>query len=211
MLFSNILPPTRNLSIYLVSRKMNNSAFTEDEQLHSLKHKRIYYAAAFLPVQKYPCRETRGPHTGWSWSRELRAAPNDSPRRPGDCCCRRRWPRWPLACYAPSCLPACCAVAAVVVAAAVVVGYGAAILQCYPPHSHWRSGLPGRRHHYLPSTKFFSVGGIYLIQKHLGVKRSPSIVECRKTASNWVLGRTVKREQLRRGAIRLSIYDSDPF
>lgn len=148
----------------------------------------------FLPVQKYLCRETRGPHTGWSWSRELRAAPNDNPRHPGDCYCRRRWPRWPLACYAPSCLSACYAVAAVVAAAAVAVGYDAATLQYYPPHSRWRSGLPGR-HHYLPSTKFFSVGGIYLIQKYLGVKRSPSMVHCGRAASSWAIGRMVKREE----------------
>ena len=73
----------------------------------------------------------------------------------------------------PSCLSACVVVAAaaVVVAAAVAVECGAATLQYYPLRSsRWRSGLPGR-HHYPPSTKFFSVGGIHLIQKFLDVKR----------------------------------------
>lgn len=148
------------------------------------KCRKIYIARhidRLLPARKYLCRETRGPHIGWSWSTELRAAPNDNPRRPEDCCCRRRWPRWPLACCAPSCSPACYAVAAVVAAAAVE--YDAAILQYCPPHSRWRSGLPGR-HHYLPSTKFFSVGGIYLIQKYLDVKRSSSMVDRGGAASS---------------------------
>ena len=75
----------------------------------------------------------------------------------------------------PSCLSACVVVvaaAAVVVAAAVAVDYDVATLQYCPLRSsRWRSGLPGR-HHYPPSTKFFSVGGIHLIQKFLDVKRS---------------------------------------
>ena len=80
----------------------------------------------------------------------------------------------------PSCLSACAVVAAaaaaaaaavVVAAAAVAVACGAATLQYCPLRSsRWRSGLPGR-HHYPPSTKFFSVGGIHLIQKFLDVKR----------------------------------------
>lgn len=141
---------------------------------------RICIALELLsPGRKYLCQGTRGPRIDGSWSRALHVVPNDNPRRPGDCYRRRlRWPRWQLVCYAPSYRSsACCVAAAAVVAAAVAVGYGAATLQYYPQHSsHWRSGLPGR-HHYPPSTKFFSVGGIHLIQKYLDVKRSPSVVE----------------------------------